>query len=132
MPLVAACPRCRADVQSAPGDRTRCPVHGEVTRPLWQPADPASVSYDEFAAHLAAADGFPTYLPWPMSPGWSIADFGCVGTDRVRATVTTTVGTSDLDGEVEVTIVSEEPGIGHRIYSAEDLEGHRWMFGQRL
>jgi uncharacterized glyoxalase superfamily protein PhnB len=26
----------------------------------------------------------------------------------------------------------EEPGIGFRIYSAEDLEGHRWMFGQRL
>jgi PhnB protein len=26
----------------------------------------------------------------------------------------------------------EEPGIGARIYSAEDLEGHRWMFGQRL
>jgi uncharacterized glyoxalase superfamily protein PhnB len=24
----------------------------------------------------------------------------------------------------------EDPGIGHRIYSAEDLEGHRWMFGQ--
>ena len=23
-----------------------------------------------------------------------------------------------------------EPGVGHRIYSAEDLEGHRWMFGQ--
>ena len=48
-----------------------------------------------------------------MSPGWSIADFGCVGNDeRVRATVTTTVGTSDLDGKVEVTIVSEEPGVG--------------------
>jgi uncharacterized glyoxalase superfamily protein PhnB len=26
----------------------------------------------------------------------------------------------------------DEPGIGHRIYTAEDLEGHRWMFGQRL
>ncbi len=26
----------------------------------------------------------------------------------------------------------EEPGIGHRIYTVEDLEGHRWMFGQRL
>ena len=26
----------------------------------------------------------------------------------------------------------EEPGIGHRIYSVEDLEGHRWMFGQKL
>jgi uncharacterized glyoxalase superfamily protein PhnB len=26
----------------------------------------------------------------------------------------------------------EEPGIGLRIYTAEDLEGHRWMFGQRV
>lgn len=26
----------------------------------------------------------------------------------------------------------EDPGIGHRIYTAEDLEGHRWMFGQGL
>ena len=26
----------------------------------------------------------------------------------------------------------EEPGIGARIYSAEDPEGHRWMFGQKL
>ena len=26
----------------------------------------------------------------------------------------------------------EEPGYGFRVYSAEDLEGHRWMFGQRL
>ena len=26
----------------------------------------------------------------------------------------------------------DEPGISYRIYTAEDLEGHRWMFGQRL
>jgi uncharacterized glyoxalase superfamily protein PhnB len=26
----------------------------------------------------------------------------------------------------------EDPGIGYRIYTAEDLEGHRWMFGQPL
>jgi uncharacterized glyoxalase superfamily protein PhnB len=26
----------------------------------------------------------------------------------------------------------EEPGVGYRIYTAEDLEGHRWMFGQLL
>ena len=26
----------------------------------------------------------------------------------------------------------QEPGIGYRVYSAEDLEGHRWMFGQKL
>jgi uncharacterized glyoxalase superfamily protein PhnB len=25
----------------------------------------------------------------------------------------------------------EEPGIGFRIYTAEDPEGHRWMFGQK-
>ena len=24
----------------------------------------------------------------------------------------------------------EDPGIGQRIYTAEDPEGHRWMFGQ--
>jgi uncharacterized glyoxalase superfamily protein PhnB len=26
----------------------------------------------------------------------------------------------------------EEPGVGFRIYTVEDLEGHRWMFAQRL
>jgi uncharacterized glyoxalase superfamily protein PhnB len=26
----------------------------------------------------------------------------------------------------------DEPGYGFRVYSAEDLEGHRWMFGQRV
>ena len=26
----------------------------------------------------------------------------------------------------------EDPSIGYRIYSAEDPEGHRWMFGERL
>jgi uncharacterized glyoxalase superfamily protein PhnB len=26
----------------------------------------------------------------------------------------------------------EDPGIGYRIYAAEDPEGHRWMFGQRI
>jgi uncharacterized glyoxalase superfamily protein PhnB len=25
----------------------------------------------------------------------------------------------------------EEPGYGFRVYTAEDPEGHRWMFGQR-
>lgn len=27
---------------------------------------------------------------------------------------------------------AEEPGYGYRVYSAEDPEGHRWMFGQKL
>jgi uncharacterized glyoxalase superfamily protein PhnB len=50
------------------------------------------------------------------------------------------VEVDDLDAHFEraraegATILREpeDPGIGHRIYSAEDLEGHRWMFGQRL
>lgn len=86
-----------------------CPVHGPID-PLWSPVE---VDYDSFAELVGRSEDLPTYLPWPMSPGWSIADFGCVGGGgRVQATVTTTVGTSELDGEVEVTIVSEEPGVG--------------------
>lgn len=86
-----------------------CTVHGPI-EPLWRPEE---ADYDSFADLVGRSDDLPTYLPWPMSPGWSISDFGCVGNGgRVRATVTTTVGTSDLDGEVEVTIVSEEPGVG--------------------
>jgi uncharacterized glyoxalase superfamily protein PhnB len=48
------------------------------------------------------------------------------------------VQVDDLDAHYErakgagATILREpeEPGIGLRIYTAEDLEGHRWMFGQ--
>ncbi len=48
------------------------------------------------------------------------------------------VEVDDLDAHYErakaagATILREpeDPGIGHRIYAAEDLEGHRWMFGQ--
>jgi hypothetical protein len=86
-----------------------CSLHGPV-EPLWRPD---FADYESFAELVSRSDDLPTYLPWPMSPGWMISDFGCVGgVGRVRATVTTTVGTSDLDGEVEVTIVSEDPGVG--------------------
>lgn len=26
----------------------------------------------------------------------------------------------------------EDPGVGYRVYTAEDPEGHRWMFGEAL
>jgi hypothetical protein len=74
MPLVAGCPRCRAEVEHT--GLTRCPTHGEV-RTLWSPDE---VAYDDFADHLGAARDFPTYLPWPMSPGWCVTDFGVVAT----------------------------------------------------
>ena len=50
------------------------------------------------------------------------------------------VEVDDVDGhharavENGATIVRglDEPGVGYRLYTAEDLEGHRWMFGRRL
>jgi len=106
--LAASCPRCTSPVTGA-GSSFACSVHGSI-EPLWRPDE---ADYESFAELVGRSDDLPTYLPWPMSPGWTIADFGCVGAaGRVRATVTTTVGTSDLDGEVEVTIVSEDPGVG--------------------
>jgi hypothetical protein len=88
---------------------TLCPDHG-VVDPLWRPTE---VTYDAFAELVGRAEDVPTYLPWPMSPGWSIADFGVVASgDKAYATVTTTIGTSDLDGPVEVTVVAEDPGVG--------------------
>jgi hypothetical protein len=108
VPLAASCPRCTSPV-TGEGESFACTVHGR-TAPLWRPDQS---DYETFAELVARVDDLPVYLPWPMSPGWSIADFGCVGdADRVRATVTATAGRSDLDGQVEVTIVSEDPGVG--------------------
>ena len=113
MPLVAGCPRCRATVQDAePGGVPRCPEHGEVARTLWRPGEQAEISYDAFVDHLGEADGFPTYLPWPMSPGWSVTDFAVATGDRPWATATCVSGTSELDGPVDVFVVAEEPGTG--------------------
>lgn len=113
MSLTAGCPRCPTPV-TATGDRWACPVHGPVP-PLWRPGE---ASYDTFAEHLLAADGFPTYLPWPLSPGWSVSDFGVVEErpgpqqGRILATVTCCSGTSELDGPVDVFVVTEEAGTG--------------------
>ena len=102
MSLAASCVRCSGPVP--------CPDH-EGMAPLWRPEEP---SYDAFAEHLAATRQFPTYLPWPMSPGWSITDFAAVGDGegRVRATLTCVSGTSELDGPVDVLVVAEEAGTG--------------------
>ena len=56
-------------------------MHGALP-PLWRPDE---VSYDEFAEHLRLAGDFPTYLPWPMSPGWAVTDFGVVADARDAA-----------------------------------------------
>jgi hypothetical protein len=109
MSLSAWCPRCR-ETPEREQQGTTCPVHGPLPA-LWLPAE---VSYDEFAEHLRAAGSFPTYLPWPMGPGWAVTDFGVVSDGRADpvATVTCCSGTSELDGPVDAFVVAEEPGVG--------------------
>jgi len=109
MSLTAWCPRCREGLERD-ADGPQCPVHGSLP-PLWRPDE---VSYEEFAEHLRLAADFPTYIPWPMSPGWSVTDFGVVTDDArgSRATVTCVSGTSELDGPVDVFVVAEEAGVG--------------------
>ena len=111
MSLVAGCPRCRAAVPLVDGT-PRCPVHGVVSPTLWRPEDDAEISYDVFVDHLGTAGTFPTYLPWPMSPGWSVTDFAVAADERTWATATCVSGTSELDGPVDVFVVAEEPGTG--------------------
>jgi hypothetical protein len=108
MSLQPECPRCPAPVAPAPGGGWACPEHGVIPA-LRRPREP---SYDEFVEALGSAGEFPTYLPWPMSPGWSVSDFAVAGERPARATMTCSSGTSALDGPVDVFVVSEESGVG--------------------
>lgn len=109
MPLKAWCPRCREALERAQPD-SECPLHGTLP-PLWLPQE---VTYEEFAEHLRATGEFPTFLPWPMGPGWAVTDFGVVAEkfERPSASMTCCSGTSQLDGPVDVYVIAEEPGTG--------------------
>jgi len=108
MALSVGCPRCSTPVAKA-GDSWACPDHGTID-PLWRPEE---ASYDAFVEQLGATARFPTYLPWPLSPGWRITDFAAVGTEESgRAAMTCVSGTSALDGPVDVLVINEEPGTG--------------------
>lgn len=109
MPLQAECPRCRVPLCTTGAAGWACAEHGR-TAPLLRPA---ASSYDAFIEALAAAGDVPTYLPWPLSPGWTVTDFAVVQENgRGRATLTCSSGTSPLDGPVDVFVVSEESGVG--------------------
>ncbi len=112
MSLMSWCPQCFAPVARA-AVGFGCDDHG-VVAPLWRAPQ---VDYGAFAEVISLAGGLPTYLPWPLSPGWTVTDVACVA-DPARedaaglATVTTTAGASAFDGDVAVTVVIEEPGVG--------------------
>ena len=108
MSLRAECPRCQQP-PLADGDDWRCPTH-DVLTPLWRTA---GADYDAFASYLQLSQGLATWLPWPLPPGWLVTDFGCVcDDDGPRAGVVGVVGTSDAEGVVELSVVTEEPGVG--------------------
>ena len=107
-----ACPRCSTPVAHDGASAWSCPDHGP-TAALWRPS---TATYDGLADHLARTPGFPTYLPWPLSPGWAVTDLAAVvdGSEpgRTLATMTCVSGTSELDGPVDVMVVAEESGTG--------------------
>jgi hypothetical protein len=115
MTLRAECPRCPSEVESlsdAGTDRWVCPLHGDIT-PLWRPE---VAEYDALVQHLDRAGSLPSWVPWPLPPGWTLQDFGVVGGNADRATATATLvscgGMSVTDGAVSLTVVTEEPGTG--------------------
>ncbi len=109
MRLEPGCPKCPAAV-ALDGSGVVCPTHGATT-PLWRSVEPG---YDAFADHLVRSRSLPTWLPWPLPPGWQVTDFGCVGREGEppRATFATCSGPTDADGVVELTVLTEEPGVG--------------------
>lgn len=109
MSLAAGCPRCPSPVSEEAG-AWRCLDHGPI-QPLWRAS---AAGYDTFAEHLLKAASMPSLMPWPLTPGWSVTDFGCVGegTADALAAFVSCAGPSDLDGVVELTVISEEPGVG--------------------
>jgi len=85
-----------------------------MSHELWRPE---MVSYDSFVSHLERAGGLPTYLPWPLRPGWSVVDFGVAGGGSAHgdvpvASLTMVSGPSEIDGPVDLLLVAEEAGVG--------------------
>lgn len=107
-PLRPECPRCPQALEDADG-AWRCVTHGRVA-PVRRAA---RADYDGFAAYLGLAEPLPTWMPWPLPPGWQVTDFGAVRDgDEARAAVVGVVGASEAEGVVELAVVTEEPGVG--------------------
>lgn len=106
MSLVGGCPVCDMPL-SEWQDSLSCPEHGAVT-PLYRARE---ATRESFHQHLELSQGLPTYLPWPLGPGWSITDFAHVRAARsVLASMVCCTGTSMMDGPVDIMVVTEEPG----------------------
>lgn len=109
MRLEPGCPRCASAVTGT-GSAWLCATH-EAIVPLWRATD---ADYDAFAQYLVMSRPLPTWLPWPLPDGWHVTDFGAVGVEGAtsQAAFVTCTGPSALDGAVELTVITEEPGVG--------------------
>ncbi len=138
--VFAECPRC--DTPTADGVCS----HHPGAPVLWRAKPCDYADYAEVVAH-----GLPLYVPWPVGD-WTLVDLGyAIDDGRAVAAYLTATRLSDVDGDVEVSIVSEEPlvGLGARIAGLPhadpgpslgvgpallhlDLDGHRvplWSVG---
>lgn len=109
MTLEPGCPRCASAVTGG-GTSWLCPTH-EAIVPLWRVSDPG---YDAFVEYLAMSRPLPSWVPWPLPDGWHVTDFGVVGLEgsTAQAAYVSCAGPSELDGVVELTVLTEEPGVG--------------------
>lgn len=109
------CPRCDGDLAPTDGPAT-CEHHGEVT-----PVGPLLEPSVEALLEQATAVATPTWLPWPLEPGWSVS-----GLTRAegRATLVATAGPSLLEEVAEMVVVCEEPavGLGARVAGVTDAD----------
>ncbi len=122
------CPRCGAPVQATQPDR-------EWTwrdEPAWPEPSPASddglwwcqtdgavapyVPAHEPTVHALldhlSGSSLPTWLPWPLPEGWSVAGVASVGPTRRTASVAALSGPDPLGGPGDLLVVCEEPGTG--------------------
>lgn len=124
MSLVPGCPRCSTPVAPhGSGAQVSCPEHG-VVRALWRADEP---TYEGFVEHLELADGLPTYLPWPLGEGWQVSDFAAAPGEAVLTVVT---GSSQLDGDIEIGLVTEEVGVGLGQRLARTGPPHPGLWGE--
>lgn len=112
------CPRCGAPVRSpdrsdpaatgaSPDDLWWCQADGFVD-PLVPAVEP---SVDVLLDHLSSST-YPTWLPWPLPVGWSVAGVASVGVSRRTGSVVALSGPDPLDGPGDLLVVCEDPGTG--------------------
>ncbi len=112
------CPRCGAPVSSL--DRPGPPAVEAASRDLWwceadglvDPLMPAvEPSVHVLLDHLTTSP-YPTWLPWPLPEGWSVAGVTSAGLTRRTASVAALSGPDPLGGPGDLLVVCEDPGTG--------------------